>query len=244
MSTITRKRTSPSGHCPISRPSSAVNIATWLNATFDLEIDGAVHRAVIDWLRDRPAVVNAITPWVLATGAAFTIGLFTRVSYALFVAGVILWAYVAISINSTHPHASLVLTLVALLPSKWGDALSVDAWLGRTAPSPAGPAYGYSVWIPTVVFGVAFAAAAWAKLTVPPGLADWVANGSVKYHFITDSVQAPVDWGLQLAKHPRLAIAASFGAIAIETLVITAAFVRSEIPKWTKVVKDASVKVD
>jgi hypothetical protein len=53
-------------------------------------------------------------------------------------------------------------------------------------------------------------------------------NGSVKYHFITDSVNAPVDWGLQLAAHPQLAILASFGTVAIEALAITAAFTRSE----------------
>jgi hypothetical protein len=78
------------------------------------------------------------------------------------------------------------------------------------------------------VFGIAFAAAAWAKLSRPPGWSDWILNGSVKYHFITDAHNAPVDWGLLLAGHPMLAVVASFGAVAIETLVITAAFSRSE----------------
>ena len=88
--------------------------------------------------------------------------------------------------------------------------------------------YGYSVWIPTIVFGVSFAAAAWAKLTVPPGWTSWIANGSVKYYFITDSVNAPFQWGLQLAQHPWLAIFASFWAVTIETFVLTAAFIRND----------------
>jgi hypothetical protein len=202
--------------------------ASWLTATFDLEIEGPVHEAVMGWLRLRPALVDAIGPWLMITGAAFTAGVFTRVTYPLFVAGALLWAYVAISLSSTHPHSILILTLVALLPSRWGDALSVDAWRGRSTILPAGTRYGYSVWVPVLAFGVAFAAAAWAKLTVPPAWTSWVANGTVKYYFITDSVNAPVQWGLQLAGHPWLAVVASFFAIATECLVITAAFVRND----------------
>ncbi len=99
---------------------------------------------------------------------------------------------------------------------------------GRSIAQPPGPRYGYSVWVPALAFGVAFAAAAWAKLTVPPGWTSWVLNGTVKYHFITDSVNAPVQWGLQLAAHPWLAVLASLVAIAIELLVVTAAFIRNE----------------
>jgi len=206
--------------------------ASWLNRTFDLEIDGPVHQAVMEWLRARPRLVNLIGPWLLLTGAAFIAGLFTRMSYALFVAGVLIWAYVAVSLSSTHPQSILVLTLVALLPSRWGDGLSIDAWrrakAGRSIAQPPGPRYGYSVWVPVLAFGVAFAAAAWAKLTVPPGWTSWVLNGTVKYHFITDSVNAPVQWGLQLAAHPWLAVLVSLVAIATELLVVTAAFIRNE----------------
>ena len=206
--------------------------ASWLTRTFDLEIDGPVHQAVMQWLRARPTVVDLVGPWLFVTGIAFIAGVFTRTTYALFVAGAVVWAYVAVSLSSTHPQSILILTLVALLPSRWGDALSIDAWrrakAGRSSELPPGPRYGYSVWVPGLAFGVAFAAAAWAKLTVPPGWTTWVINGTVKYHFITDSVNAPVQWGLQLATHPWLAVLASFLALATESLVVTAAFIRNE----------------
>ena len=81
------------------------------------------------------------------------------------------------------------------------------------------------MWVSGLVFGVAFAAAAWAK-AVGTG-PSWILNGSVKYHFITDSLNAPVDWGLRLAGHPQLAVLASLGTVVAEALVITAAFSRN-----------------
>jgi hypothetical protein len=204
-----------------------------LAPSFDSQIEGPLHATVLAWLRARPALVDLTGPWLLATGIAFTAGLLTRVSYVLFVAGAIVWAFVAVSFDSTHPHSTLILTLVGLLPSRWGDGFSIDQWLRpglkRSPPDEAASRnYGYSVWVPGLIVGIAFAAAAWSKLVRPDGWTTWVLNGTVKYHFITDSVNAPVDWGLQLAAHPNLAILASFGAVAIEAIAITAAFTRSE----------------
>jgi hypothetical protein len=205
--------------------------ASSLNATFNPIVEGAVHASVLQWLGSRPVIVDFLTPWLLTMGVAFTIGFHTRLAYALFVAGALIWAFLATVHDSTHPNSTLVLTLVALLPSRWGDALSVDRLLRRRAASDVsdtapGKGYGFSVWVSSLVFGVAFAAAAWAKLAgAGPS---WILNGSVKYHFITDSFNAPVDWGLQLAGHPLLAVTASLGAILVEALVITAAFTRNE----------------
>jgi hypothetical protein len=190
---------------------------------------GDFHARVLEWLARHPMLLDALTPWLIVTGAAFTIGLLTRATYALFVAGALIWAFVAVVHDSTHPNSVLIITLVALLPSRWGAAWSVDRWLTGTRrhqARPYGKAYGYSIWIPCLVFGTAFAAAAWAKLS-RSGL-EWILNGTVKYHFITDSFNAPVQWGLQLSGHPWLAIAASAGVLAAELLVITAAFVGSE----------------
>lgn len=206
--------------------------ASWLAQTFDPEVEGLVHTRVLEWFGERPFIVNLITPWLLTFGVAFVVGLFTWVTYPLFVAGVLLWAWVAMSVESTHPHAALVLTIVALLPSRWSDAWSADAWLRRTRRAPLRAAtkrYGYTVWVPILTFGVGFAAAAWAKLTVPPSWTSWVLNGTIKYHLITDSADAPLQWGVQLVRFPTLAILLSFGAIATEALVITAAFSRNEL---------------
>ena len=95
-----------------------------------------------------------------------------------------------------------------------------------SAIRPPGKHYGYSVWVPGLVFGVGYAAAAFAKLARGP---EWVMNGTIKYFFITDSVIAPFDWGLQVANYPRLAIVMSLFAVATEALVVTAAFTRSEV---------------
>ena len=213
-------------------PSHRVD-SSWLSNTFDPEIEGPVHAWVMEWLRAHPSVVDLITPWVITTGVAFVAGVLTRFTYTLFVAGVIVWAYVAMSIQSTHPHSTLVLTLAALIPARWGDAFSVDAWWrrhrgGERSGVEATKQYGYTVWVPVLTFGVCFAAAAWAKLTVPAGWTTWILNGTIKYHIVSDSPSAPVAWGLQLAHHPFLAVLASFGTIAIEALIVTAAFVRSE----------------
>jgi hypothetical protein len=208
-----------------------------LIASADAQVLGAVHIAVLEWLRGHPLVIDLLTPWLLTTGLAFTVGVLTRVTYALFVAGVLVWAYVAVTVSGTHPHSPLVLSVIALLPSRWADARSVDSWLCRTrattgavqgAGASADRTYGYTVWIPGLIFGAAFAAAAWAKLSAPPGWTDWIVNGTVKYHFLGDSANAPVDWGVQLAAYPRLAILASLVAVATEALVVTASFIRND----------------
>ena len=202
--------------------------AARLASSADMPSQGPFHASVLQWLRAHPTVVSWLWPWMLVTGLAFTVGLFTRAAFSLFVAAAVLWAFVAVAFDSTHPHSTLLLTLLALLPSRWGDARSIDARLNRTRERPPGTHYGYTVWVPGLIVGIAFAAAAWAKLTQAGGWTTWVMNGSVKYHFITDSMNALVDWGVHLAAHPQLAILASLGAIVIEALVITAAFSRSE----------------
>ena len=201
-----------------------------LNNMFDAQIDGQLHALVLQWLQGHPSVMDLLTPWLLTMAVAVTAGIYTRLTYALLVAAAVVWAFGAVAVDNTHPHSTLILTMIALLPSHWGDAISVDAWLrrrtGRNRIHPASKRYGYSAWVPGLVFGVAFAAAAWAKLA-PNGIA-WVLNGSVKYHFITDSANASVDWGLRLAAHPLLAILASLMAVAVEAAVITAAFTQSQ----------------
>jgi hypothetical protein len=71
------------------------------------------------------------------------------------------------------------------------------------------------------VLGTSLAAAAFAKIRL--GGVGWITNGTVKYHFLTDSPDAPVDWGLHLGQYDGLAIALSFAAVAIEAFVLVGA---------------------
>jgi hypothetical protein len=189
----------------------------WLYAHNAVRLEGLVGVGV-SLLTRVPGLVDWLQPWVLFWTVLFIIGAAARWSFVMIVVGTFVWAIVYTSNASAHQVAVLPLTLVALLWSRWSDAWSVDARMGRAAPAPPGRLYGYTVWVPGFVLGITLAAAAFAKLR-ESGMA-WVLNGTVRYHFLSDSPQAPLDWGLQLASHPTLAILLSFVAIAIELLVV------------------------
>jgi hypothetical protein len=131
-----------------------------------------------------------------------------------------------------HMVSALLVTLLCLIPSRWGDAWSVDAWwrkrnLEAPVKARSPQEYGYTIWMPGVVIGVVFAAAALAKLR-ESGIA-WITNGTVKYHFLSDAASAPLDWGLRVGLYPKLAVALSFFAILIESLIVFGAFSRKYI---------------
>jgi hypothetical protein len=181
-----------------------------------------------------PRLADLVGPWLLISGLLTVAGAFTRVSFAAFAVGAIAWGVLHSLRFGHHPVSALLVALLCLIPSRWGDAWSIDA-LRRRHPSAAGAReYGYTVWIPGVVLGVALAAAAVSKLR--EGGIGWILNGTVKYHFLTDAEQAPVDWGLRFGLEPGTAIALSFGAIAIEMLVLPIALFG---PPWARLVAAA-----
>ena len=196
--------------------------------SYDATAAQGVYGGVVDWLAAYPAVPHAVGWWLSVSGALFVAGVLTSVSFACFVLGVLVWAAIFTLTTSTHAVAALGLTLLCLLPTRWGDAWSVDAVLARVLARPRRPAtsgqYGYVFWVPRLVFGLAFLAAAWSK--VGGGLG-WILNGTVKYHFISDLDQAWVDWGPRLTEHHWMAVAMSAAAVVIEAVVVTAAFSRS-----------------
>ena len=169
-----------------------------------------------------PWFAAGIAPWVAAWGLLFIIGAFARTAFAMLTLGVFAWALLFTTNTTYHSVCALLTALVCLLWSRWGDAWSVDAWRRRARPYLRADArhYGYTVWMPGVVFGVTFAAAAVAKLR-ESGMA-WILNGTVKYYFLTDSRQALVDWGLQVGHYPALAVLLSFTAVVVEAGVIVA----------------------
>jgi len=197
-----------------------------VRAVWAAEPDNAIsglHLSALTLFTGLPQIVDWIPWWLLGWGALFVAGAFARSAFAMLTLGAFAWALLYTTQTTYHSVCALLITLLCLQGVRWSDAWSFDAWRhgrynGRGTPHE----YGYVTWIPSVVLGVTFAAAAIAKLR-DAGLA-WVLNGTVKYHFLSDSDQAWVNWGLQLGQHPRLAVFFSFGAIAIELLVIVGVF--------------------
>ena len=194
---------------------------------------GGVYGAVVHWLAAHPALIGRLDDALLATGLLFIAGIVTPVAFACFVVAFLLWACIFTLGTTAHAVATLALTLIGLIPARWGDGLSVDAWIRAKrglAPQTAGRRYGYAFWIPRLVLGVAFLAAAWSKLRGGP---DWILNGTIKYHFITDFDHALVTWGPLLTERHSIAVLMSAGAVAVEAAAITAAFSRSDAYRLT-----------
>ena len=188
--------------------------------------DTSYAAIVVRWLGGTPAIGSHLNS-ILVGAALFVIaGAGTRVAYAIFLLAFLAWACLQTFNSSHHPISALAVLMIGLLPARWSDAWSVDAWIrlrrGRVAGA-ASRRYGYAPWLPGFVMGVAFAAAAWSKVGNGP---DWILNGTIRYHFVTDLRDALVAWGPWLTSLPGVAVAGSFAAVAIETLLIVAAFLR------------------
>lgn len=180
---------------------------------------------LVRWLADHPATVQSLNAWFIVAGGLFIAGALTRVTYALFVAAFLVWASVYTLNTSHHVVSSLGVALVCLLPARWGDARSVDARLRRREPSLPSRRYGFAIWTPMFILGLTMFLAAASKLR--DGL-DWIANGTVQYHFISDLEHAWVPWGVWLTSSHAVAVALSAGAVIVEALVLTAAFSKSD----------------
>ena len=187
------------------------------------DVDPGSDVLLVALLRHAPWIADWITPWLIVWGLLFIAGAAARVSFVMLTLGIFAWAELYTIDISHHTVSALLVTLVFLLGSRWGDAWSVDAW--RRPRARATPQeYGFTVWAPSFVLGVAYAAAAFAKLF--QGGAGWILNGTVKYHFLSDSREALVDWGLRAVQYDGVAVLLSFAAIAVESLVIVGVLAR------------------
>ena len=187
--------------------------------------DGAptiAHAAATTLLQAAPSLGAGIRPWLWFWTVLFVAGAYGRVAFGMITAGAFVWGVAYTSYAGSHSISVLILILISLLWAPWSDAWSLDAWRRARKglpPSRRTPReYGYATWIPGFVLGVCLCAAAVAKL-YHSGIG-WITNGTIKYHFLTDSAQAPVDWGLQLGGYPTVAVGLSFGAVALEALVL------------------------
>jgi hypothetical protein len=163
-----------------------------------------------DWLARQPVIRElaattgagtVLRGTALGALVAFGVGLWPRV--ALGAAGLSMTLLLGILLTSQSVHDWAMPTLTIWL-------LTLVPWRGAASDRHR----GLALWIPALTLSCAFAAAAFAKIS-SSGLA-WIANGSVRYHFIEDARQAPVSWGILLTSDDRTAIVFSLGAVAIE----------------------------
>ena len=190
-----------------------------------------------EWVRsiaNRPDLVRQLETVVLGALVLFAVGLWTRGSYLFVVVGLTLWTLIRLQHTGTHPWAVLLVTLWCLVTVRWGDGFSLDRVVTRlrgrsSLADSAGRDYGFAVWMPGFVLGTAMIGAAYAKLS-ESGL-EWIIGGAVKYHFVTDAQNAPVDWGLWIASHHWAAVTFSALGVGTEAALIIAPFLR---PGWCR----------
>ena len=184
---------------------------------------------VIRWLANRPDLVGLLERFTFVALMFFGVGLWTRWAYGAVVLNLTVWTLVRLQHTSTHPWAALFVAILGLSIVRWSDGFSLDRqiqrWRGLILKTNSPKCtYGFAMWLPGLVLGTAMCGASIAKLHTS-GLA-WITNGSVKYHFVLDSPQAPVDWGLWVASQHWVAVGLSAGAILTEGLFIVAVFLR------------------
>ena len=195
---------------------------------YDVGSAQGVYGRFVGWLAREPAAVQSLGSWLVMLGSLFIAGVATSVSYLGFVLAFLTWASVRALARSHHVVSAIAIAMICLLPARWGDAWSVDAWLRRRVwgRSPGTPSrrYGFAPWMLTVVLGVAYFAAAVSKLREG---GSWILNGTVKYHFVSDLHQALVPWGPALTSNHAVAVGLSLAAVLIEAGIVTAVFAKS-----------------
>jgi len=172
--------------------------------------------AFIHWIAASQPLLTFTHGLAIAAAVLFTIGFYTRAAYAVMVSALLVTRLTTLHSSGTHDWDCPMAILLALLAVPWGDGISVDQWRSPSPipPDTTSPRYGLALWAPGVVMGLAFAAAAYAKLSTS-GL-EWITGGAVRYHFMEDSDAAATTWGLWVAGQPMVAVAVSGAAVLFE----------------------------
>ena len=185
---------------------------------------------LVHWLAATPLAWRGVQVIGVVAAACFVVGWWTRTAYAVMVAVLLLTRLSMLQSSGAHDWVCPMAILLALLVVPWGDGWSLDQ---RRAPSvdpnDRDPRYGFALFVPVFVMGLAFAAAAYAKLTVS-GLA-WVTTGAVRYHFVEDAENAATTWGLWVAAHPTVAIVFSAAAVSLEAAWFASLWLRRPAPR-------------
>jgi hypothetical protein len=192
-------------------------------AIIDLE---AVHRIAVS-----QSLCDALQAAMFVAAILFAAGIVARVTYAAFVTAFVLSVLVTLERNSAHDLGLPLVTCLGWLTVPW-NAGRISA--ERTPSHTPSHSHGFALWWPGLTLGLSLLAAAYWKLH-QSGLA-WITGGAVKYHFVSDFGNAPVDWGLWIAVHPWAAVFFSLGAIVMEAVFILNIFARGP---WTRLAAGA-----
>ena len=148
----------------------------------------------------------------------FGAGVQARVSYALFL---LLFAYAVgpelADHNFTAPFQAWVLGL--LVP--WRVGVGLDETRRRLVGAPSQEGAGFGLVIVPMMFGLAYLAAAFAKLD--QGWREWLTGGAVRYFIALDGPTAPGHLWRLVASSDWASLVLSPLVIVIETIVIAAA---------------------
>lgn len=166
----------------------------------------------------------------LACAAAilFILGVFARAAYVVVVSMMFIHVLMILTRVSAHDWDLPIVTLIAMTIVPWGEAPPVwtlrHSWRALGARRLASQACGFAVWFPGLMVGLAFAAAAYAKVG-RTGI-QWITNGTVRYHFVEDGRNAPITLGLWIAAHTELSIFLSLIAVLAEAVFVLIVFAR------------------
>jgi hypothetical protein len=154
--------------------------------------------------------------------ALFAAGFASRLAFVGFV---VLFTRAHLANPADHGIALPLKTLWLMILVPWGAGVSVDRWLWRRVGRPYNEApsrwYGLAIWIPVLMLGLGYAAAAFAKIDeIGPR---WITGGAVKYFFLVDELHAPVHWGRYIVRSDTLSVVFSAAAVLGESSVILAA---------------------
>jgi hypothetical protein len=186
--------------------------------------------ALVHFLAATPPAWRAAQVAGVLAAICFIVGWWTRTAYSVLVGALLLTRLALLQSSGTHDWDCPMAILIALLIVPWGDGWSLDQQRRPAVAADArDPRYGFAIFAPVFVMGLAFAAAAYAKLTTS-GL-DWVTTGAVRYHFVEDAEDAATTWGLWVAARPAVAILVSGAAVALEATWIAAIALRGPLPR-------------
>jgi hypothetical protein len=219
---------------PLSAPAlSAFRVALGIGlaaAVAVTDVSAVPHelQRSVDWLArtrlvtDVAASETAVTTvqrTLIAGFVLFAAGVTPRVMLAASALLLTLFTSVMLTRASAHDWSLPTVTVWLLLVVPWHEGYGLANWRRLRARPPAGAtaARGLALWIPGLTIGLAFLAAAFAKLDTSG--VDWVTGGAVRYHFVEDGLAAPLTWGLRIAQSDTASVLASFGAILVESSI-------------------------